>query len=837
MPDEEEAYSTAAMRRLLTVAFDDPGLDAFAMDSYPEVYDRFSRGLRKDEKTTLLLDHCRRTEGELERLSAAVQARVPWTYLPPRPPDPAELAEPGSRLPGWRLPFLRNALFTGRIGPLKALAQVLLHTPTGSLSSPVAQVVHAMGGAGKTQLAVEFTYRYGRFFHGVHWLNAVQPSSLEAQVAECGLAMGLPNWPDRQPEQVARTLGAWSESGPRLIVLDNIEDVPVARDWLARLAAGGTMRLLLTSRRRSWPADLGLIPLPLELFSPAESLAFLRRYLPTAADQDLHALAERLGHLPLALELAGRYLADLPRLPVAGYTARMRDALGDPSMNNWLAELGNPTGHDLDLAATFALSWQRVTGPEGPAARRLFAIAGWCAPNQPIPCQVLEQAAGLDVESCDQAAGLLARLGLVDWENRLAGPALHPLLAEFGRKLEADGAPLVALVNALMEIAYQANDTGLPAQFVPLRPHIEAAVAWADEVGLETAGVLWNELGSHRHKVADYAGARAAYERALAIFQRALGSDDPNVTALVNNLGLVLQDMGDLAGARAAFEQALRIDEQAYGPDHPAIAADVNNLGSALKVLGDLAGARAAFERALRIDEQAKGPDHPDVATDVNNLGSVLHDLGDLAGARAAFERALRIGEHSYGPDHPAIAPDINNLGRLLHDLGDLAGARAAFERALRIDEQVYGLDHPDVARDVNNLGGVLQALGDLAGAQAAFERALAIDERACGPGHPDVARDVNNLGGVLQALGDLAGTRAAYERALAIWQSAYGQEHIQVAIAHNNLGLVLPAFGDLAGARAEFEQALAILVKLLPPDHPLIQIARRNLSEANALT
>ena len=39
---------------------DDPQVDALALDQFPEVYSRFSRGMRLDEKVNLLLDHCRR---------------------------------------------------------------------------------------------------------------------------------------------------------------------------------------------------------------------------------------------------------------------------------------------------------------------------------------------------------------------------------------------------------------------------------------------------------------------------------------------------------------------------------------------------------------------------------------------------------------------------------------------------------------------------------------------------------------------------------------------------------------------------------------------------------
>ncbi|MBD3308977.1 hypothetical protein GF339_21400 [candidate division KSB3 bacterium] len=54
--------SLAEIRKLLEVVFDDASLEAFCLDHFEEVYDRFSRGLQKIEKLTLLLDHCRDSE-------------------------------------------------------------------------------------------------------------------------------------------------------------------------------------------------------------------------------------------------------------------------------------------------------------------------------------------------------------------------------------------------------------------------------------------------------------------------------------------------------------------------------------------------------------------------------------------------------------------------------------------------------------------------------------------------------------------------------------------------------------------------------------------------------
>jgi tetratricopeptide (TPR) repeat protein len=606
------------------------------------------------------------------------------------------------------------------------------------------QAIAGMGGVGKTQLAVEFAYRFGRYFRGVHWLNLADPSQLDAEIARCGRAMSLANFPDDQPSQVARTLHVWKSDGPRLVILDNFEE-PAALQAALSLLGHSSLRLLITSRRTDWSPTSGLHLLPLEVFTPAESLDFLRRALPKRRDrdEDLARLAEQLAHLPLALELAARYLNGHPRLTLDAYLEQCRAALEHPSMRAWRADLPAPTGHDLDLQATFALSWQQV---QDETARNVFRMAGYLAPNEPIPPEIFERALDLSSEACDEALGLLYGLGLLkEGEDHL--PAIHPLLAEYARLLAREtGSLLEKLADALGHLSNEALETGLPARFQLLRPHLPLLAAHAETAKLKGAGMLWNNFGYHLWMVADYPSARAAFERALRMDEAAFGPDHPQVATDVNNLGLALRDLGDLAGARQAFERALRIWEAALGSEHPQVATAVNNLGSVLHALGDLAGARAAYERALRIWEAALGSEHPQVATAVNNLGGVLRALGDLAGARAAFERALRIFEQQLGEDHPNVATLVNNLGNVLRDLGDLAGARAAFERALRIWEAALGSEHPQVATAVNNLGMALRDLGDLAGARVAFERALRIFQKFLPPEHPNIKTVQRNL-------------------------------------------------------------------------------------------
>jgi tetratricopeptide (TPR) repeat protein len=82
----------------------------------------------------------------------------------------------------------------------------------------------------------------------------------------------------------------------------------------------------------------------------------------------------------------------------------------------------------------------------------------------------------------------------------------------------------------------------------------------------------------------------------------------------------VLQDLGDYAGAKAAYERALAIWEVELGPDHPQVATGTNNLGGVLLALGDYAGAKAAYERALAIFEEELPADHPNILTVRGNI-------------------------------------------------------------------------------------------------------------------------------------------------------------------------------------------------------------------------
>ena len=77
---------------------------------------------------------------------------------------------------------------------------------------------------------------------------------------------------------------------------------------------------------------------------------------------------------------------------------------------------------------------------------------------------------------------------------------------------------------------------------------------------------------------------------------------------------VALYQAGKYAEAIPLAQQVLAIEEKALGPDHPNVAVALNNLAELYTAQGRYADAEPLYKRSLAIYEKTLGPDHPDVA-------------------------------------------------------------------------------------------------------------------------------------------------------------------------------------------------------------------------------
>lgn len=760
--------------------------------------------------------------------SEAAQAQLaalPLDQLPDVAPLPS----------GSRMPLSRNPLFVGRTEALLQLAAVL--KGDAAVIGRVAAVT-GIGGIGKTQLAVEFVHRYGQFFAGCYWCSFDDPDNVPAQVAACG-GIGALNMPGfdslRLDDQVRLVEQAWRQPLPRLLVFDNCEDEELLQRWLP--TTGGS-RVLVTSRRATWDAALGVRVLALDALPRAESIALLAQFRPDLAadDPDLALIAAELGDLPLALYLAGRYLGMYrDDLAPAGYLSEVQAALLEHPSLIGEDQAIVPTAHIVHVGQTFAMSYQRLvpTDPVDALARRLLARAACFAPDAPLPQVLLEATVeALDARQVRRALRRLINLGLLEREG-MAALRLHRLVAAFVRRVADDGTAQAAAEQALLDMAESLYQDGLRMQLLELQPHLRTMTDMAQLRTDERAARLCSNLAGLLGLNGDYASARLLYERAQVICEQVLGPEHPDTLTTMNNLAGLLEGQGEYAAARSLYERTLAIRVRALGPEHPATATSLNNLARLLQSQGDYAAARPLYERALAIREQTLGSQHPDTAQSLNNLAGLLQALGDYAAAQPLYERALAIREQALGPQHTDTAQSLNNLAGLLQTLGDYAVARPLLERALAIRVRALGPDHPDTASSLNNLAALLQAQQEYDSARPLYERALAIWEQTLGPEHPGMERTLNNLAALLAAQGEYAKAQLLCERTLDICERVLGAGHPDTARALNNLGSLLHVQGKYAAARSCLEQALEIREVALGAGHPDTASALANLARS----
>ncbi len=613
-----------------------------------------------------------------------------------RQPFPPAAAKQRPRFPGelpdvWEVPLPRNRNFTGRDDLLNNL-----HAALGSgRAAALTQAIAGLGGVGKTQLALEYCYRYPGEYDAVWWMRAEEPATLAADYARLASRLNLPERNLASQPEVIAAVRAWLERtlAPLAAHLRQRRAANPARSCAEYLPRSHAGHILFTSRHQAWRSVAE--PLAVHKLTRQESIAFLQQRTGRDEPDAAGKLSDTLDGLALALSHAGAYI-DANGISIAEYLALWRD---------YSPELLGET------SATWTLSIRKLE-VENSAALDLLRLIAFLAPDK-IPRDLL-QSRSADLLAFHKSVEGLLRYSLVEATpeaisaHRLVQESTRKLLDEEGRRRYAEAA--VKLVGKAFPSP--ADHRNWPACSKLLAHALEAAEFAEDlAVGLEAASRALNETGLYEQYQAQLSSAEKLLRRALEIGERVYGPDHNEVAIRASNLGSILKDQGDLAGAIQLTRRALEIDEKVHGHGHPNVARDANNVGQILKAECDLTGAMQFTRRAHGDRSKGLRPRPPHRRHSREQLG-LDPQRARRSGRRRPIHprrRALEIAEKVYGPDHPAVAIYANNLGQIVRAQGDLAGAPQFARRALEIDEKVYGPDHPAVARDANSLGQILE--------------------------------------------------------------------------------------------------------------------------------
>ncbi|BAH44559.1 hypothetical protein BBR47_35820 [Brevibacillus brevis NBRC 100599] len=767
------------------------------------------------------------------------------------------------------LPFKRNINFIGREVELKKIRDYFIEPDIGHKSF----IVSGLGGMGKTQIAVEYSYRNIDNYRVVWWIHAENQNSILADIESLLIELKIPIKDEKNDSIVLKQLKRWMEQNNNwLLVFDNANSEEEIDNYLPNLFNG---HVLITSRDSNWPGYN--YPLTIDKLNREHSMDFLIRKTKVSSNECVHLdeLANILNDIPLALDQAGAYIQQTG-LTIKEYQDRFI------KHRSILTSKGIPLDYEYTIATTWEISLNKVGSLLPVAINFINFCAFFSADNIPkkLFYNCLDSSSNKisfyikDEFILDEILSLLKRYSIIEINgkritmHRLVQGVIQDGLSKEEKRVTAEVCWDVISYNLSLYPDYEQLDSDLLNNSLTLVDNFESDLNFIPVI-LETLNIV----GHHQYKKGAVREAHTIFERALKI---GLGIYDGEDNRLVKeyisyaqvlseigkynlshdylskaleckdlNTGLKAQincmlctnlvALGSLDAANYYLTETLQLLESSNDLEDLKginILDVVNNIAKQFKLNGDYKSAEKYYYQIIdfcRFAEHHVPQAKTTIASVYSSLCLMYIDLEETEKAIGYSQQAIAINEMFYpNKEHPDLARDYNNLGLayLYSHKYDLA--KKYFKRAYRIYKNIYENEiNVDLVSVTNNLGMVSEAQKDLEVAKGYYETALGYLEMFNNPLHPAKAQCLFNLGAILSASGQVDKAIEMLKEVLKIDKYLYDEEHLEVAKDLGKMGELLILQGSIDEALSCLNESINIFEK---------KIGVNNIFASNAL-
>ena len=343
--------------------------------------------------------------------------------------------------PHWQVPFQRNALFTGREEILETL-HTRLHAEQ-VVARTQSYALHGLGGIGKTQIALEYTYQHALEYSAIFWIEAETIEHVMSSMLRIAELLQLPERQEADQQRIVAAVQRWLNTHSQwLLIWDNVEDLELLHHLLPPARQGAA---LVTTRHQALGTlarGMDLAPMGREegmlfvlrrakVLGPEATSAWMHQFAMSMPTE--YAAAEKLvaamGGLPLALDQAGAYIEETG-CSVSAYLQHY-----EQQRARLLERRGALAGdHPHSVTATFLLVSKRIEREQSAAADLLHVCALLYAEAIPEELFVAGAAylgpelASLATDPCqlDQVIAVLRSLSLVQRQPETRTLSMHP---------------------------------------------------------------------------------------------------------------------------------------------------------------------------------------------------------------------------------------------------------------------------------------------------------------------------------------------------------------------------------------------------------------------------
>jgi cellobiose-specific phosphotransferase system component IIB len=211
-------------------------------------------------------------------------------------------------------------------------------------------VVCGLGGAGKSQLMLNYIENFKDDYTATFWIDASSKARLEADYKQVHNLLLRPTRVDTAVDTCVSEIRQWCygrPTGRHLFVLDSADSIddqgsPEYIDLQSYIVDAASADVVITTRVQSAKEMTTLDAVQVAELTPEESREIFTRRLALVGpglemQKEIDAVTEELGHFALAVSLAAAYVASTRRLKAhpAGYLFSTRSG----RERYWLASL------------------------------------------------------------------------------------------------------------------------------------------------------------------------------------------------------------------------------------------------------------------------------------------------------------------------------------------------------------------------------------------------------------------------------------------------------------------------------------------------------------------
>ncbi|KAI9766209.1 MAG: hypothetical protein M1839_005011 [Geoglossum umbratile] len=620
-----------------------------------------------------------------------------------------------SRESCFSVPFERDLKFIGREDIIAEIDKRLEVQRRVALAG--------IGGVGKSQIAIEYCYRFRDQYPESHvfWIHASTVSRMDQGYKDIARKLRMPGWNAQNVDRFQLVSEYLNDEvhGPWLLVLDNADDLETffsAKSDLSSVGSKQTAPLvnylprssngstLITTRdkrvgERLANREKAIVVLPMAVLE-AEGLLWSKVGQEGSLDKaKASELLEVLGYLPLAITQAAAYISE-NNTTIEEYLeafsaedSEMQDLLSED-----LPDLRRDFESQTSVVRTWKVSFDQIREQKPRAAEILSLMA--CFDRQGIPKALLHRD-GERGNEFTTALGALQAFSLVAVEKGGTSFEIHRLAkVSTQRWLELQGETTKWREEALkvLTAAFPSADYSTWVTCEVLSPRVQTVTRYAftSDLSLLQRAQLLYRMSSYDHTQGRY---NLAYERgldSLSTREKMLGPEHPDTLNGMNIVAVALDSQGKYKAAEEMHRQALELRRKVLGPEHPGTLTSMNDLAGVLSNQGKYKAAEEMHRQALELREKALGPEHPYILVSVNNLAIVLGSQGKFEEAEEMHRQALELKEKMLSPEHPSTLTSMRNLAGVLDRLGKFKEAEEMLRRVLQLTEKVLGPEHPD---------------------------------------------------------------------------------------------------------------------------------------------